>query len=262
MDFNLKGHVAVVQGASKGIGRGIAQVLAEEGCDLVISSRTAGPLEAAAKEIAASTGRRVIAVAADSGNHAEAVQAIARAEKEFGRLDILLCNSGGPPAGGIRDLKPEQWAAAASLLIGGPAALLSAALPLLAKSPAPRFFVVTSSSTRQPVAGLTLSNTFRPGLVGLIKSLAEELAPEKVRCHSIAPGRIDTDRLDHLIKVQSQKFSKTEDEIRSAMIASIPAGRLGAGRDLGNLVAFLASEKADYLTGGNWMVDGGLVKSL
>lgn len=262
MNLGLQGHVAIVQGASKGIGRGIAQVLAEEGCDLVLCARTAGPLEAAASEIAAATGRRAVAFPADSADPAQAAAAVDLAERTFGRVDILVCNSGGPPAGGIRDLRPEQWIAAAGLLLAGPVALLQAALPLLQKSPAPRFFVVTSSSTRQPVAGLTLSNTFRPGIVGLVKTMAEELAADRVRCHSIAPGRIDTDRLAHLIRVQSEKFGRTEEEIRAGMIASIPAGRLGDGRDLGNLVAFLASEKADYLTGGNWMVDGGLVKSL
>lgn len=260
MDLNIKNHVAIVQGASKGIGRGIALSLAEEGCDVIITGRHQETLDVAAKEIAGASGRDAVPYVLDSAK-TDQMEALAKfAADEFGRLDIIVCNSGGPPAGTAKDLSAQQWRDAAELLLIAPVTLLNAALPYLRKSKAPRFFVVTSSSTRQPVAGLTLSNTLRPGVMGLVRSLSDELAEERVRCHSIAPGRFDTDRLGHVINMQAEKAGKTPDEIRAAMEASIPAARLGEPRDIGDLVAYLSSPRADYLTGGNWLVDGGLVK--
>ncbi len=262
MDLRLRGHAAIVQGASRGLGRAIAHALAAEGCNLVVSSRTPGPLSAAAREIASQTGATVHAVPCDSAAPDAASVLVAAARENFGRLDIIVCNSGGPPAGGIRDLTDEQWGAACDLVVLGPVRIAREALPLLALSPAPRILVVTSSSTRQPVAGLTLSNTFRPAVVGLVKTLAEELAPERVRVHSLAPGRFDTDRLRHLFDVQAAKAGTTPEAIREGMLRSIPAGRLGEPAELASLAAFLASPLADYMTGGNWLVDGGLVRCI
>lgn len=260
MDLGLQGHVAIVQGATKGIGRGIAEALAAEGFDLLITARTEKALRVAADEMKSATGRRVVTFAADSADLAASDELVHLVEREFGRLDVIVCNSGGPPPGLMKTLTPKQWAAAAELLITAPVGLLKQSLRLLQKSPAPRFFVVTSSSTRQPVPGLTLSNVFRPGVMGLVRTLSDELAQDRIRCHSIAPGRFDTERLGHVIDMQSEKQGQTPQEVRDAMIASIPAGRLGVPADIGNLVAFLTSMKADYLTGMNWMVDGGLVK--
>lgn len=262
MNLKLTGHVAIVQGASKGLGRGVAEALAAEGCDLIITARSAEPLTEASKAIAQRTGRRVVPYAMDSADVDALPALLARVEAEFGRLDVLVCNSGGPPAGGLLDLTPTQWADATRLVLTAPALLLAAALPLLKASPAPRFFVITSTSTRVPIAGLTLSNTLRPALVGLIKSLVEEFGSTGLCCHSIAPGRFETDRLAHLISVQAQKAGKPESEIKSAMLASIPAGRFGDPIELGQLVAYLSSPAASYLNGGNWMVDGGLVKAV
>jgi len=262
MDLGIAGHVAIVQGATKGIGRGIAEALAAEGVDLLLTARTAEALDATAKEIAAKSGRRVAWEAADSADLGAIARIVERAKKEFGRVDIVVCNSGGPSPGGVFDLTPEQWRAANELLYLSPVTLLKEAMPLLEKSPAPRFFVVTSSSTREPVMGLTLSNTFRPGVAGLIKTLAQELAPKRVRCHCLSPGRIDTERLAKVFAVQAQKRGVDASEVREASIASIPAGRIGNPADMGAVAAFLSSPKADYLTGMNWLIDGGLVKTI
>ncbi|MDK2973365.1 MAG: 3-oxoacyl-[acyl-carrier protein] reductase [Candidatus Sumerlaeota bacterium] len=262
MDLQLTGHAAIVQGGSAGIGRGIAESLAAEGCDIVLAARNAAPLEKAAAEIAAASGRRVVCETADSADLASAERLVERARSEFGRLDILVCNSGGPAPGKAMDLASEQWIDAAHLLIASPVALLKAAMPLLERSPAPRFFVVTSSSTCQPVAGLTLSNVYRPGVVGLIKTLADELGASGLRCHSLAPGRVDTQRLANVIAMQARNAGKEPEAVRKDLLATIPAGRLGEPADLGALAAFLASPKADYLTGGNWLVDGGFIKCL
>jgi len=262
MDLLIKDHVAIVQGASRGIGRGIAEALAAEGCNLVITGRDESSLNKAAKEIASPHGIRVETVSADSGNIAESDRIVHAAKEAFGRLDIIVANSGGPPPGAFRDLTIDQWRAAAELLIVSPVALLQAALPLLEQSPAPRFFVVTSSSSRQPVDGLTLSNTYRPGVMGLLKTLASELGPKGVCCHSLAPGRIDTSRLKSVIDMQAKRAGKSPEAIRDGMIASVPIGRLGQPADLGSLAAFLSSPLAGYLTGQNWLVDGGLVRTI
>jgi 3-oxoacyl-[acyl-carrier protein] reductase len=254
--------VAFIQGASHGIGRGIAEALAAEGCDLFLTSRTEAGLVAASRELIGRHGVRVHFHSADSGNIAEVQASVAAAIQEFGRLDILVANSGGPPAGTFRDLTLDQWRAGAELLLVSPVALLKAALPTLEKSPTPRFFVITSSSSRQPVDGLTLSNTYRPGVVGLIKALAGELAPKGICCHSLAPGRIDTARLQSVIEMQAERTKVDPSTIRSGMVASIPLGRIGKPADLGNLAAFLSSPLAGYLTGQNWLVDGGLIRAI
>lgn len=262
MDLQLRGHVAIVQGASRGIGRGIAESLAAEGVDLLLTARGPGPLDATARELSDRYKVKVEAFALDSGDAAAMPELVGRAEHSFGRLDIVVGNSGGPRAGGFRGLGDAEWRAAAELLLVAPAALFRAALPLLSRSPAPRIFVVTSSSTREPIAGLTLSNVFRPGLVGMVKTLAQELGADRVRCHSLAPGRISTERLEHLFELRSKDQGLSRDEVEAQMRRSIPAGRIGEPRDIGSLVAFLASPLADYLTGQNWLVDGGLVRAL
>jgi 3-oxoacyl-[acyl-carrier protein] reductase len=262
MDLGIFGHAAIVQASSKGIGFGIAEALAREGVNLVLTGRNQEALTAAANRLSVAYGVGIRTHVADSADTAAACQAVDVARAEFGRLDIVVANSGGPPPGGVLDLTADQWRAAAELLLVAPVELLRAALPLLRESPAPRFLVVTSSSTREPVAGLALSNTMRPGVVGLIKTMAGELGPLGVRCHSLAPGRIATDRLDAVIAMQAGRAGKTPGEIRAAMLGTIPAGRLGSTADMGSLAAFLCSPRADYLTGGNWLVDGGLIKSL
>jgi 3-oxoacyl-[acyl-carrier protein] reductase len=261
MDLQLHGKVALVQGATRGLGRGIAEVLAREGCDLMLTARTPADLETTARELTRSTGRRILWRAVDSADLDAMPGLVHTTGRELGALDILVCNSGGPPPGGIRHLTPQQWNDASKLLITAPAYLLQCSLALLEQSASPRFFVVTSSSTRVPVAGLTLSNVLRPGVVGLIKTLVDELGAMGLCCHSIAPGRFDTVRLQNVINAQAQRSGATPDQVRTAMLQAIPAGRLGDPIELGNLVAFLASPLASYLNGGNWIADGGLTKA-
>ncbi|MCC5876181.1 MAG: SDR family oxidoreductase [Candidatus Sumerlaeia bacterium] len=262
MDLQIKGHVAIVQGASRGIGHGIADSLAAEGCNLLISARNETSLKDAARDLATRHGVRVEAIAGDSADPGLNQQLVDAAREKFGRLDILVCNSGGPPAGTFKTLGPDAWSAAANLIVVAPVDLLRRSLDLLAASPAPRFFVVTSSSTRVAIDGLTLSNVYRPAVVGLVKSLSSDLAAEGICCHSIAPGRIDTDRLRHLADVTSERTGQTPEEVLEGMRKATPAGRLGTPVDLGSLVAYLSSPAAEFLNGGNWLVDGGFVRAL
>lgn len=262
MDLKIKGHVAIVQGASRGIGRGIAESLAAEGVDLLLSARSPEPLKETANQLVRDHGVRVECLPGDSSDVSHNGELVALAGEKFGRLDILVCNSGGPPAGTFKDLDPEAWAAAANLLVVAPVDLLRRSLPLLKNSPAPRFFVVTSSSTKVAISGLTLSNVYRPAIVGLVKSLSEDLAGERICCHSIAPGRIDTDRLRHLADIMAEKSGKKSDEILGDMAKATPTGRLGEPSDLGSLVAYLSSPSSEFLNGGNWLVDGGFIRAL
>lgn len=262
MDLGIRGHVALIQGAGRGIGRGIAESLAREGCDVVITARTMASLEETARNIQNMHGVSVVKVAADSGDHRENAKTLGAVIESFGRLDIVVANGGGPPSGTFATLDHEQWRIAAESLVIAPAMLLKEAMLHLRNSRAPRFFIVTSSSTRVPVKGLTLSNTFRPALVGMIKTAAQEFARDGLRCHSIAPGRINTGRLSHVLDAQAKMAGKTVEEMTSAMLASIPVGRIGEPKDLGSLVAFLCSPLADYLTGQNYLVDGGFVEAL
>ena len=262
MNLELRNHVAIVQGGSKGIGRGIAEALAAEGCDVVLTARTRETLDTAADEIALKSGRRTHAVVNDSASIAGIPSLLDAVREKFGRLDIIVCNSGGPPAGRFKDLSDAQWREAADLLVVSPVALLRAALPMLEKSPAPRFFVVTSSTAKTPTPGLTLSNVYRPAVVGLVKTLTEEFAGTELCCHSIAPGRFDTERLAHLIDIRAEESGRPREEVIAGITGSIPARRLGEPIEIGRLVAFLASPLAGYLRGGNWLVDGGLVRAI
>ena len=262
MDLELRGHAAIVQGASAGIGLGIARALAQEGVDVLLVARTPDKLRAAADELRALGTARVDWRAMDSADVDHQHHLVEHIMERYGRLDIVVANSGGPKPGAFNALLPEDWRAAAELLVVGPVALLQAALPRLRESPAPRFLIVTSISTRQPVEGLTLSNVFRPGIVGLVKTLASELGNSGLRIHSLAPGLTETARLDGLMAKRAAARGVDEATVRADAIAGIPAGRLGRATDIGALAAFLASPLADYLTGQNWLVDGGMVKSL
>lgn len=262
MDLRIKGHAAIVQGGSKGIGRGIAEALAAEGVSLLLAARGTEALEQAKSEIAAQHGVRVETMPADSADISAQPRLVEAAREAFGRLDIVVLNSGGPKPGTFAALDDADWRAAADLLVGGPVALLRAAHPLLAQSPAGRAFFVTSVSTRQPVDGLLLSNAFRPGVAGLVKALSQEWAADGIRLHSLAPGLTDTERLAGLAKRRADAAGATVEEALAAMRAPIPSGRLGVPADIGALAAFLSSPAADYLTGGNWLVDGGLVRAV
>lgn len=262
MNLNLTNHVALVQGASKGIGRGIAEAFAAEGMNLFLTARSAAPLQETAAQIATTYGVRVETLAQDSSDVSAVPSLIGTVQAAFGRLDVIVCNSGGPKPGELDVLTPQDWAAAAELLITGPTELLRAALPLLKASQSPRFFFVTSASTVEPAPGLTLSNVFRPGIVGLVKCIAQQYAAIGLRCHSLAPGRIETDRLEAVFTAQAAKRGLEKSVVKEQALASIPVGRFGTPSDMGSLAVFLASPQADYLTGQNFLVDGGFIKSL
>jgi len=261
MDLNLKGKVACVAAASKGLGKASAFALAREGADLVIFSRTLSDLDQTAQEIRRETGVQVVTVAGDTSSSDDVTRFIDAATTTFGRLDILVTNSGGPPAGPFEKFSDDDWHKAIELTLMSVVRMVRAALPAL-KVQGGSIINIQSSSIKQPIPDLALSNILRPSILGLSKDLATSLAPVGIRVNLIAPGRIDTDRVRFLDKLKADKTGISIEESKRSSEATIPFGRYGQPEELGRVVAFVASDAASYLTGQTILVDGGLVRSL
>lgn len=263
MDYGLHGRVALVNAASKGIGRGIAEALAAEGVHLVISSRDGQALARVAAEIAASHGVEVVPAVADVAEAGAAERLVAEAMLRFGRLDILINNSGGPPPGTFADFDDAAWQSAFNLLLLNVVRMVRAALPALRASGHGRIVNVASTSVKQPIPGLILSNSLRAGVVGLAKTLADEVAPDAITVNTVCPGSILTDRLraSHRERAE-QEGVPVDDLVRAAGSKRVPLGYVGDPSDMGNAVAFLCSDAASYITGVTLPIDGGLLRSI
>lgn len=264
MDLGLTGKVALVVAASKGLGRASAAALAAEGANVVIASRNQEALEKTAQEIRRASKSVVLAIPTDLRQPEDITSLVSRAVNEFGGIDILVNNTGGPPAGIFETLSDEQWQAAFDLVFQSAVRLIRAVLPSMQQRPeGGRIIQIVSSSAKQPIAGLLLSNAFRPGLVGLAKTLSVELASYGITVNNVCPGRILTDRLRQGSNVQERiAQGLSEAEALNELAKDIPLGRIGNPEELGALVAFLASRQAGYITGTTIQVDGGLVQGL
>jgi 3-oxoacyl-[acyl-carrier protein] reductase len=263
VDFQLGGRVALVNAASRGLGRGIAEALAAEGVRLVISSRDQGAIERAAAQIAAAYQAEVVAMAADVAVPGTAERLVGAAVDRFGGLDILVNNSGGPPGGTFTEFDDAAWQDAFDLLLLSVVRMVRAALPYLRASGNGRIINVASSSVKEPIPGLILSNSLRGGVAGLAKTLAGELAPDQITVNTVLPGRILTDRLRGPFIEPARQAGIDVDELARAEVGKeIPLGRVGEPADLANLVAFLCSAPASYLTGLVLTVDGGRMRSI
>jgi 3-oxoacyl-[acyl-carrier protein] reductase len=251
MDLGLTGRQLVVGGASKGLGRAIAEALLAEGAHVLVVSRD--PAAAAAE-----LGERATPCAANLATP-EGIAAVAEAASQLSRVDGLLVNTGGPPPGLALDLTDDQWEGAYRSLLGNPIRLIRALRPRLSDGASILF--VTSSSTRVPIAGLDTSNVLRPGVTALVKCLALELAPH-VRVNSIVPGRIDTERVRYLDSDRAERTGRSYEEQRSAHEAEIAMGRYGDVAEFGRVAAFLLSPAASYVTGAAVHVDGGYIKAI
>ena len=256
MDLGLKGKRAIVMAASRGLGYASAMGLAREGCHLVICSRDEARINAAAETIRQATGAQVKALVADVSSSAEAKRLVDTAVAEYGGLEIVLHNAGGPPAGETLQMTDEQWQKAFEQNLLSLTRIARAAAPEMAKAGYGRVLTIASSSIKQPIPNLALSNALRAGVWGLAKTLSRELAPQGILVNVIAPGRIDTERIAELDQANAQTSGKTIDDVRKASVASIPLGRLGQPEELANLVVFLASQAASYITGQAITVDG------
>ncbi|MBA3432925.1 MAG: SDR family oxidoreductase [Actinobacteria bacterium] len=246
MDLHLEGRTAIVCGASAGIGLGVAEALAEEGANVVMFARSPEALEREAERLGG------VAVPGDVTSADDLERLVQTAVDMFGGIDILLNNSGGPPRTPAVGLDAEQIESAVRLLLVSVVRLTGLCLPYLERSEAGRIVNITSSTVKEPTDFLALSNAVRPGVIGWAKSLSRELGPKGITVNSIAPGRIDTARIREVYP-----DGPTEDDL-----LSIPLRRLGTPREIGDVVAFLCSDRAAYVTGTVVAVDGGLVRGL
>lgn len=263
MDFGLAGKVAIVTAASKGLGRASAAALAAEGANVVIASRNRETLEQAAREIRLSSKSAVLAVPTNLRQSEDIANLVARTVGEFGGIDILVNNTGAPPFGSFETFSDEEWQAAFDLIFLSVVRLVRLVLPSMRQRSAGRIIQIVSSSVKQPIAGLILSNALRPGVVGLAKTLSVELAPYQITVNNICPGRMLTDRLRQGSSFQ-ERIARgfTEEEVCRELAKGIPLGRIGAPEELGSLITFLASQQASYITGTTLQIDGGIIQSI
>lgn len=262
MDLGIKGKVALVSASSKGIGRAIADELAANGASLVMCARGEKALRSAADEIRGSTGARVLDVVADVARPEDIARLAAAAMKEFGRVDMLVTNSGGPPAGNFESFTPEMWSDAAQLLLHSTVEMVRAVLPGMKERRWGRILNVTSIAAKQPVDGLMLSNSLRAAVHGFARTLASEVAPFGITVNNILPGYTRTDRVISLARHASEtKGISIEDSFR-AWEEQVPMGRLAEPREIAAVAAFLLSDRASYVTAGSIAVDGGWIRSL
>jgi 3-oxoacyl-[acyl-carrier protein] reductase len=260
MNLGLEGKRALVLAASSGLGFACAEALALEGAQVAICGREQTKVEHAAKTI--SGIKPVMAYEADVSQDASLKSLFEKVVKDLGGLDILICNAGGPPPGGFSALDESKWDLAYQLTLQSVVRSVRYALPHLKQSGGGSILVIGSSSMKQPIPNLLLSNVFRPAIQGLCKTLSAELAPDQIRVNCIAPGRVETERINQLDEAAAQKQNLSLEEVKKRSLESIPMGRLGQPKEFGKVAAFLCSEAASYMTGSTLYVDGGSVRAL
>ena len=262
MDLGLTNKIAMVGGASKGLGFAVARALAAEGAHVSIAARDEDAIERAAAAINAETGGRALPVAADLSK-ADAITAWHAATIDrFGGVDLLFANTGGPPAGTALSFDDMAWHGAFELLLLSVIRTVRLVVPSMRERGGGAILVGTSSTVKEPFPNLALSNVMRAGVTSLVKTLSLELAPDQIRVNTLLPGRISTDRLAHLDEIHAAKAGINLAEQQKRGAAAIPLGRYGTPDDFGRTGAFLLSGAASYITGAAVQVDGGLIKGL
>jgi 3-oxoacyl-[acyl-carrier protein] reductase len=262
MDLGLKDRVGIVAASSRGLGKACALELAREGARVVICARDCDRLAATAQEIRKVTNAEVLSIGVDLTDDAQIRHLADETLRRFGRIDILVTNNGGPPAGYFDDFADEAWLAAHQLTLMSAVRLIRAVLPAMRAQQWGRIINITSVSVKQPIDNLLLSNVYRPGVVALAKTLSAQVAADGITVNNVAPGYTRTDRVLELAVARAADEGKTVEEVMAETSIGFPMRRMGEPEELAALVAFLASERASYITGTTIQVDGGYVKGI
>lgn len=256
----LKDRVVLVTAASQGLGYATALQLAREGAKVAICSRDEGRIQAAGQAIKAETGQSVISIAADVTQAADVQRLIAQVADSYGRLDVLITNTGGPPSAGFDAIDDTAWSKAIDGIIMSAVRLIREALPHLRRSDAGCILTITSTSVKQPIQNLVLSNSLRLAVIGLTKSLALELAGDGIRVNSILPGWTETERVQELLESRAERSGRSVEEEKQKQAAETPLGRMASPQEFADVATFLCSPRASYLTGVMLPVDGGALR--
>jgi 3-oxoacyl-[acyl-carrier protein] reductase len=262
MDLGLKNKIAMVGGASKGLGFAVAHALAAEGAQVCIASRDADGIGRAAHRIAGDTGSTVVGIAADLSTSDAVNRWHAETIKQFGGVDLLFANTGGPPTGKALSFDDQAWHAAFELLLMSVVRVVRLVVPSMRARGTGAILISTSSSVKEPISNLALSNVLRSGVTSLAKTLSLELAPDRIRVNTLVPGRIATDRLQQLDEINARQAGIALEEQQKRSLATVPLGRYGQPEEFGRAGAFLLSDAASYINGASIQVDGGLIRGL
>lgn len=260
MDLGIRDKVAIVAASSKGLGKAIALGLAEEGVKLTICSRGKESLEKTAEEIKAKTTVEVLAVQADVSRIEDIKKIVSETINRYSTVHILVNNAGGPPFGNFLDFSQEDWQKTLDLNLLSTINFTREIIPYMREQKWGRIINITSVAVKQPIDGLILSNTARAGVIGFAKTVSNEFARDNILVNNVCPGRILTDRIIHLAEERAKRDKKNLEDMIYSMEQDIPIGRIGKPEELADLVVFLASERASYVTGTTIQVDGGVVK--
>lgn len=261
MELNLTNKVALVVASSQGLGKAIATQLVKEDVNVMLTSRDSEKLQRVQDELQSLGKGRVEYCQADITRLEDIQTLVGETTKAFGKIDILINNAGGPPSGKFEQFTDEDWQKAFELNLLSYVRLIREVLPEL-KNHGGRIINIASSSIKQPIPGLLLSNTFRLGIVGITKTLAEELASFNILINTVAPGRIATDRVAFLDQVKAEKLGTTSEQVAKQSKSTIPLKRYGTPEEFANVVTFLVSDANTYMTGSSLLVDGGMIKSI
>lgn len=262
MDSGLKNKVVIVCGASQGIGRATAQAFAADGAQVTICSRKQASLAEAAASIHAATGAEVTPFVADVSNPASVKELVQSVLKKSGRVDVCVANAGGPPPRNFLQASDDDWQKAFAMNFMSVVYLAREVLPSMQNNKWGRFITITSTSVRQPVPDLLLSNSIRPGVVGLIKSLTQEFGRDGITFNNVGPGYTTTERLSELAGGRAKAAGIAEQEIYDRWANDVPLRRLGKPEEIADAIVWLASERASYITGQTILVDGGIYKGM
>lgn len=262
MDLGLKNRVALIAASSRGLGKAVAWALAREGTKLVICARNKDVLEKTADDILMQTGVTVFPLAMDLTDRDQIDWLMEETLDLFGKVDILVTNNGGPPPGTSEDVGEEEWRHAVQTTLMSAVRLSKAVIPGMQKQQWGRIIHLASVTVKQPIPRLFLSNVLRPAVVGLAKCQAMDYAKDNILVNSVCPGYFMTERVQNLLKDREKQSGKSPEAVMADAVSEIPLGRIGDPEELASLIAFLASEKAGYVTGSNFVIDGGFDKGL